>query len=579
MLDVTRASRFSPGSNVKGDIRGANWVLLMNRLELRRVLFLSAPNPAALSMISTLAEDVMVWEPNAARRRQLQHWALSTNRTRVTIAERPQAAWRLNESRLDLLVHHAGGTRWPLALLRDSVRAGEQVYVETVTPFGRNAWASKMDRILGQIRAPLRLWLTPLVGEIRSAVPANDSGTGRYFLRHGMCGDNVRWPGLKRAERALARNGFGLPLTRRIGILHRGTLEGDLPPGTHGGRHALRRDVDPPLYLRELALRSGLEIGEYRWGLWARGDYRSQKALFFLFDPKSREPRYVVKMVRDPEFNARLENEYRALQRLEALGGKHREHVPQAVFMGHPGRLAAVGESAIEGAPFQDRTSGGASCRFVHEAVTWLTQLGEATARPTHPGHVGEALHDLYERFCSVYEPTPPLRVFLRQQVERLASNANAIPVVFQHGDPGVWNVVVGTNGRVVFMDWEAAEMHGMPLWDLFYFLRSYVMLSRVRGLRSRAETFASHFLDEGSLSSLIHEATASYCARVGVDASLVEPLFFTCWMHRALKESNRLSAERLARGRFLEVLQLCMERRNAPGLQRLFRADQRNAA
>ncbi len=192
---------------------------------------------------------------------------------------------------------------------------------------------------------------------------------------------------------------------------------------------------------------------------------------------------------------------------------------------------------------------------------------------------MAEAVRDLYERFCNVYVPSVPMRVFLERQISKIATHARAIPTVFQHGDPGVWNVVVRNNGRVVFMDWEAAETRGMPLWDLFYFLRSYVMLSRVRGLRTRAETFASHFLNGGALSGLIEDVTSEYCARTDIDPSLIEPLFYTCWMHRALKESNRLEPQRLAKGRFLEVLQMCMERQNAVGLQRLFGEEHREAA
>ena len=45
--------------------------------------------------------------------------------------------------------------------------------------------------------------------------------------------------------------------------------------------------------------------------------------------------------------------------------------------------------------------------------------------------------------------------------------------MVFQHGDPGVWNLLITPDGRPAFLDWEAAEHHGMPVWDLFYAARS----------------------------------------------------------------------------------------------------------
>ena len=44
----------------------------------------------------------------------------------------------------------------------------------------------------------------------------------------------------------------------------------------------------------------------------------------------------------------------------------------------------------------------------------------------------------------------------------------------------------------------------------------------------------------------------------------LVEPLFYTCWMHRALKESTRLTAGDLERGHYFSVLRASIKRREA---------------
>ena len=45
---------------------------------------------------------------------------------------------------------------------------------------------------------------------------------------------------------------------------------------------------------------------------------------------------------------------------------------------------------------------------------------------------------------------------------------------------------------RPAFLDWEAAELHGMPLWDLFYFARSVAVgVARACGTRGSLEAFA----------------------------------------------------------------------------------------
>jgi aminoglycoside phosphotransferase (APT) family kinase protein len=135
--------------------------------------------------------------------------------------------------------------------------------------------------------------------------------------------------------------------------------------------------------------------------------------------------------------------------------------------------------------------------------------------------------------------------------------------LVFQHGDPGTWNVLVTKNGRVAFLDWEAAEVEGMPLWDLFYFLRSYcVGAARSQGATDPLAGFRQQFLGETQLGQLVREATRHYCERTSLSAQLIEPLFYLCWMHRALKEATRLSPSKLERGHYINLLRLCIDQR-----------------
>ena len=558
MLDVSRQMRFVPGSNRKGDASGGSWLVLLDRLELGRTLFLGAPSAATLAMAAPLATDVMIWEPSAARRRAVRAWLERSGHTHVSIAERPQALWQLHELSADLVCRSRAGRDWPAAGLRRWVRHGGRIYLETQSSLWHRPPTRELDAALGNGSGrPLWLWLTPLGGEVRSAVPLADRSTRAWFARQALAAPNLGLPGLGRAERAAARRGLDARIVRRLGILANGT----------NGKSAQR----PPLWLRELGHRDGIDLDAMRWGLWARGKYRSQKVLFFLFPGAQESPEYVVKMVRDAAFNARLENEYRALGALRDLGPMHRDHVPGAVFLGHPGGLAAVGESMVVGAPFAARTRGDADCPAARGAVEWLTALGAATARPTAPERVADVLRELLVRYVEIYQPEPGERAFLDAQIARIAASPLAVPAVFQHGDPGTWNMRVRPDGRVVFTDWEAFETRGMPLWDLFYFLRSYALVGRVRGLQGRTETFGQRFFGESPLSGFIHDAVERYAARVGLHPTLVEPLFYTCWMHRALKEASRLAPAKLGDGKFVQLLRHCIARRESPGLRRLF--------
>jgi hypothetical protein len=169
---------------------------------------------------------------------------------------------------------------------------------------------------------------------------------------------------------------------------------------------------------------------------------------------------------------------------------------------------------------------------------------------------LAESLEPLFTRFVELYQPHSDPRRFLREQIEILAELSPGVPSVFQHGDPGLWNLLVAGDGSIEFLDWEAAEPAGVPLWDLFYFYRSFCMHSvRVRGRWARMNALSRRLLDAGPLQTVLGQAIAVYRERVAVPADAVLPLFHTCWMHRALKEATRLPANRLHSGHYFGLL------------------------
>jgi thiamine kinase-like enzyme len=178
----------------------------------------------------------------------------------------------------------------------------------------------------------------------------------------------------------------------------------------------------------------------------------------------------------------------------------------------------------------------------------------------------------LFTRFIEIYRVTPEQHTFLKNQIAIIGRSQEAFPLVFQHGDPGTWNVMATPTGQAVFLDWEAAEPQGMPLWDLFYFMRSYaVWAARLGGVRSSLQGFTRQLLTGSELSQLLIQATHRYCQRTDLPHHLIEPLFYTCWMHRALKEATRLVPAKLEKGHYVNLLGLCIEQRDARLFGHLF--------
>ena len=227
--------------------------------------------------------------------------------------------------------------------------------------------------------------------------------------------------------------------------------------------------------------------------------------------------------------------------------------------------MAVLGQKAVKGEPFRRRTSGKIDCPIARDAIDWIVRLGANSAKPAaDPEQAASALREIFRRFDAAYQLPEDERAFLTRQIEAVAASHN-FPSVFQHGDPGAWNLMV-SSGRVIVIDWEAGETEGMPLWDFFYFIRSYASwMCRQQGNRDSLKCFETKFLQQSELTGLLNETLKRYCSLTGLVESLVAPLFYTCWMHRALKESTRLMREQLHTGHYIRLLRLCMKHGQLP--------------
>jgi len=132
---------------------------------------------------------------------------------------------------------------------------------------------------------------------------------------------------------------------------------------------------------------------------------------------------------------------------------------------------------------------------------------------------------------------------------------------------------VVGTNlrGDMASADWrfllprlsfERVLCLGVPE------LPAVAVLS---GMCDSLKSFAKSFILPSESSKLLQSLVREYCEQVRLHKSLIEPLFYTCWMHRALKEATRLSAAKIEKGHYVNLLRLCIENRQVAGLAQLF--------
>lgn len=543
---------FEVGSNRRGAVSGAGWLYALPHLGFGRVVCIGAPSAATVATLAKSASVLEVVEPSARARGRIDAQARQAGwaGVRTVVDEASLGA----EPTVDLLVVAEGRAGRDVALVAQVMgRLGPGGLAVLPAPV-----AAAAPRPKGQVSATLELALTPARGEVRAAVPAADLAMRATLRRLGLEG---RWVP---ADRLASR------VVQRLPSFLAGALggRGNRAVVIVGGPADVRADV--PTYIRDIAADAGRDLSGWGWGVAARGDYDSQKVLVLLRPPSFAEPTGIVKVTRSEVHRARLENEARALDRLAGLPAAA-GRAPRPWFSGeHAGRVL-LGASFIDGVAFTSRARWQPECPHLADAAGWLTELGAATATPVPAGVVADALLSLLDRYERAYRPTSGELAGLRQRFETVRRIPEPIPAVLQHGDPGIWNLLIDATGRTVFLDWEAAEPDGLPLWDLLYLVRSYaVATSRRAGVRDRLEAASRHLLDASPLGERIIDLVQGYGARVGLPTAAVEALIYGCWVHRSLKESTRMAPERLADGQFVRLIRRMLAQPDAPTLARL---------
>lgn len=328
----------------------------------------------------------------------------------------------------------------------------------------------------------------------------------------------------------------------------------------------------PPAWLVVAAAEAGIDIAGHGWALWCRGAFGSQKLIMFLLGPDETRPSAVVKIVREPRFNDRLANESKMLRFMEGFDTTARGGAPALLFHTTVWGSAASAQSAVHGTDLRvelPRRPG-----LLADVTSWMIELARASRTEIDPGELRDCLELLVDRYVAAYEVPPTTEAFLRRQAALL--DETGVDAVAQHGDAGPWNALLTEAGGVAFLDWEAGETRGLPLWDLLYFHRSAsLLLSPRRPWQDRRRRLRRDLIEGSPVGDRFAEHVRSYVEATGIDRRAVEPLYHLCWVQRAVKEARRLPPARRSRGVFHRFVLDGVEGRDRPGLRRITLRDE----
>jgi hypothetical protein len=188
------------------------------------------------------------------------------------------------------------------------------------------------------------------------------------------------------------------------------------------------------------------------------------RGVFHLFARGERLPSWALKFSRVPGNESPFDRDARGLAIAAQSGPVLRAHVPLLLGRFTCAGLPASVETAAVGKRLthllQARAPRGPKLRVIDEVASWIVDFGVQSS--TSAATIRPELERLEQEVLPHWGG--------RGITTAILDGLEEVPAVLQHNDLGSWNIVAG-GGSFTVVDWESASPHGLPLWDLVYFL------------------------------------------------------------------------------------------------------------
>lgn len=377
---------------------------------------------------------------------------------------------------------------------------------EAVIAFGRSA----RRPLAGQMPVVRRFITLPSSRTPHLIVPVDRPLVARYALETWTFSDSRRQRLRNRLARAAIALGAFPDLKRSL---------------TVGSRH------EGPPFVLAAARPLGIPA-EADWFLTLGLGDDLTRAVYHLFSPGERGPRWVVKFSRVPGHRAPFERDEHGLA-LVAASPTAAAHAPRFLGRFEVAGLSGSAEEAVIGRRLtyhlQEPGDRAGKLRAIESVAAWLVALSQATSVPAAE-LVGE--RERLER-----EVLPPWGAAVASDLVR---HVEAVPGVLQHNDLGSWNLIVGPAGFHA-VDWESAVRAGLPLWDLIYFLvDALVHLDRAWAPEHREAHAARLLCGETDSSRVLFDWLARGVKALSILGAAVGPVVTLGWLHHGLSSVSR---------------------------------------
>jgi len=361
-------------------------------------------------------------------------------------------------------------------------------------------------------------------------IPYGPRGPAAYVQARSR----LRGGRLRRLIQAFRHNALQLHrgrLLQRTGIVsQRPSAGAAAPPG-------------PAEWLRE---------GWAAWGLGPAPDHLStllvtggprsiSKVVLLGFSEPSAAPALAVKAPRVDQAMPGIRQEGDVLAALHARTGGV-QGVPRILTRREIDGVPILAETALAGRPLETALTSRNLPTWSMRVTKWLTAVAVSRALPdvAQPKkRVDSTLSSFVQLFGGVVDPG------LLEQTRAVLREIGSLPLVPEQRDFGPWNVLVTAGNGLAVLDWESAELDGLPALDLLYFL-TYASL-QVDGAQNLERRIAAYrrMLDPGTATGAVrHECLTLYRDMLGISAAQLAPLRLLLWLTHAPSEFRQMTAD-----------------------------------
>lgn len=319
-----------------------------------------------------------------------------------------------------------------------------------------------------------------------------------------------------------------------------------------GGPAEQPMDLPGALRAEELAAAGG--PGPDRWAvlLLTGGQRALNKLIGLVFCERERTPRLVLKLPRVADSVPALEREAAVLRGAQALEGASERQIPRVLFCDAGWGVAWLGQTTLTGTPLRTLVRPASFQPLALQATDWLIDLAGPSQPSPRAAWWGRLVAPLLAEIELLYGPViDPQRW---QESCAILAALGDLPLVCAHRDFTPWNVLAH-QGRLAVFDWESADLQGLPLLDLLYFLANLAFCCEgTLGTGRECDTYRVLLDPATAIGAVAQECIARYCRRLAIGPAQIRALRVLLWLLHARLEYDCLrtdagappSAERL---------------------------------